>query len=98
VTGSASGTLPGKVHGTTTTEGASGRFVFVFEVSGGTLTGHGNGRVHFGSEGYASFSASLAIDHGTGRYAHVSGIGHAYGSENRYNHHATVQLLGNISY
>src|ERR1700704_634147 len=56
--GRASGTLPGTVHGTVTAMGTTGRFIFVFDVSGGAVTGHGSGQVHIGSSGYASFSAS----------------------------------------
>jgi|GEM_PF-1922268 len=97
-TGRARGTLPGTVHGTITVKGTAGRFVFTFNVSGGTLTGHGSGQVHIGGAGFASFSASMIIDHGTGRYHNVSGSGHAYGTEDRLNHKATVQLVGNIRY
>jgi hypothetical protein len=96
--GPATGALPGKVH-VRFTVGASvtGTFVF-YPRSGGSITGHGSARLH--STGtYSSFGGTLAVSHGTGRYAHAHGSGGLYGTVNRRaNDTLVVQTTGKISY
>jgi hypothetical protein len=94
--GSASGTLPGwlKVRfdvGPTVTA------KFVIYTNGGTIQGHGAGRLH--SAGlYSTFGGWLQINGGTGRYAHARGSGGLYGAINRRDDSLTIQTTGRISF
>jgi hypothetical protein len=95
--GPATGALPGKVKvrfdvGTSIT----GSFVF-YPSGGGSITGHGSARLH--STGtYSSFGGTLAVSHGTGRYAHAHGSGGLYGAVNRRTNALVVQTTGKLSY
>jgi hypothetical protein len=94
--GKATGTLPGsmRVHlnlGTT----FSGTFTIY--ASGGSIEGHGNATPH-GSGTYESFSGTLAVTGGTGRYAHAHGRGGLYGTFDRDNYALVIKTKGSLTY
>jgi hypothetical protein len=94
--GTAHGTLPGSVHaecdlGTTFTASVT------IYTSAGTIRGHGSATPH-ASGIYESFSGTLTITGGTGRYAHAHGHAGLYGLFNRRTYALTVQTTGSLSY
>jgi hypothetical protein len=94
--GHANGTLPGRTRVQLTVATiVTARFTIY--VHGGSITGHGSARLHPGLHEYDSFGGSLVVTHGTGRYAHASGSGQLYGTINRSNHDAVVQVIGQLN-
>jgi hypothetical protein len=94
--GKATGTLPGsmRVHlnlGTT----FSGTFTIY--ASGGSIHGHGSATPH-GSGTYESFSGTLTVTGGTGRYAHAHGRGGLYGTFDRDNYALVIKTTGSLTY
>jgi hypothetical protein len=94
--GKATGTLPGsmRVHlnlGTTFTG------TFTIHASGGSIEGHGSAAPH-GSGTYESFSGTLTVTGGTGRYAHARGHGGLYGTFDRDNYALVIETTGSLSY
>lgn len=95
--GNAAGALPGKVKARfDVSTSIIGSFVF-YPRGGGSITGHGSARLHF-TGAYSSFGGTLAVNHGTGRYAHARGRGALYGIMNRRTNAMTVQTTGQLSY
>jgi hypothetical protein len=94
--GSATGSLPGKMHAQLKVEGTfSG--TFVLSTSGGTLKGRGLAKPS-GSGRYESFHGSLVVTGGTGRFAHAHGTAGLFGVFDRVKFQVTVQTTGSISY
>jgi hypothetical protein len=94
--GKATGTLPGsmRVHlnlGTTFTGS------FTIYASGGSIEGHGSATPH-GSGTYESFSGTLTVTGGTGRYAHAHGHGGLYGTFDRSNYALVIKTTGSLTY
>jgi hypothetical protein len=94
--GNAAGALPGRmrVHlnvGTT----FSGSFTIY--ASGGSIRGHGSAAPH-GSGTYESFSGTLTVTGGTGRYARAHGHGGLYGTFDRENYALVIKTTGSLSY
>jgi hypothetical protein len=95
--GPTTGALPGKaraqfVVGTS----VNGSFTF-YPRGGGSITGHGSARLH--STGtIASFSGSLSVSHGTGRYTHAHGSGGFDGTVTRRTDALTIKTTGRLSY
>ena len=98
--GKATGTLPGTVstrldinveEGTATSS-------FTFHLRGGSLTGHASGSASPGRGGWESFSGTMLLTSGTGRFAHASGRGKMYGALYRRNDRLKVQTLGTLHY
>jgi hypothetical protein len=94
--GRATGTLPGKmrVHldvGTTFTG------TFTIYESGWSIQGHGSATPH-GSGTYESFSGSLTVTGGSGRYAHAHGRGGLYGTFDRESYALVIETTGSLSY
>lgn len=94
--GKATGTLPGRmrVHldlGTTFTG------TFTIYASGGSIEGHGIATPH-GSGTYESFSGTLTVTGGSGRYAHAHGHGGLYGTFDRDNYALVIKTTGSLSY
>lgn len=93
--GAATGTLPGKAKVSLTIATTTATSKFTLYPRGGSISGSGTVRLHTGgSVAYASFSGSLRVGHGTGRYAHVSGAGNMYGVLNRENSSTKVEVIG----
>ncbi len=94
--GKATGTLPGsmRVHlnlGTTFTGS------FTIYASGGSIEGHGSATPH-GSGTYESFSGTLTVTGGTGRYVHAHGRGGLYGTFDRENYALVIKTTGSLTY
>jgi len=94
--GKATGTLPGsmRVHldlGTTFTG------TFTIYASGGSIEGRGSATPH-GSGTYESFSGTLTVTGGSGRYAHARGHGRLYGTFDRDNYALVIQTTGSLTY
>jgi hypothetical protein len=96
-TGTATGTLPGSMQARANI-GATVSGSFTIDVrGGGSISGHGTASLH--SSGiYASFSGSLTITGGTGRYAHAHGHAGLYGTFDRESYALVVQTTGTLSY
>lgn len=95
--GNATGALPGKIKARfDVSTSITGSFVF-YPRGGGSITGHGSAQLH--STGtYSSFGGTMAVNHGTGRYAHARGRGALYGIMSRRTNAMTVQTTGKLSY
>lgn len=94
--GKATGTLPGnmRVHldlGTTFTG------TFTIYTSRGSIQGHGSATPH-GSGTYESFSGTLTVTGGSGRYAHAHGRGGLYGTFDRDNYALVIKTTGSLTY
>jgi hypothetical protein len=94
--GRATGTLPGnmRVHlnlGTTFTGS------FTIYASGGSIEGRGSATPH-GSGTYESFSGTLTVTGGTGRYVHAHGRGGLYGTFDRENYALVIKTTGSLTY
>jgi hypothetical protein len=94
--GKATGTLPGsmRIHlnvGTTFTGN------FTIYASGGSIEGHGNATPH-GSGTYESFSGTLTVTGGSGRYAHARGHGGMSGTFDRGNYALVIKTTGSLTY
>jgi hypothetical protein len=63
----------------------------------GIIRGHGTATPH-ASGIYESFSGTLTITGGTGRYAHAHGHAGLYGLFNRRTYNLIVQTTGTLSY
>ncbi len=100
--GNATGTLPGKAKVSLTltiAAAAAATSSFTIYPSGGSIAGNGRIRTHLSTSGrYESFSGSLSVDHGTGRYAHAFGMGNIYGVLDRRHDNAEVQVIGTLRY
>lgn len=94
--GKASGALPGsmRVH---LNVGTTFSGTFTIYASGGSIEGHGSAMPH-GSGTYESFSGTLTVTGGTGRYAHAHGRGGLYGTFNRDNYALVVKTTGSLTY
>lgn len=94
--GKATGKLPGnmRVHlnlGTTFTGD------FTIYTRGGSIHGHGSARPH-GSGTFESFSGTLTVTGGTGRYIHAHGHGGLYGTFDRDNYALVIKTTGSLTY
>ena len=97
--GKAEGALPGKMRVRLDTN-VPFRASFTLRTPAGTLTGHGSANPceQKCSGHYESFSGSLVIDGGSGRYAHARGRGGLYGVFDRETYGVEVQTTGTLSY
>ena len=93
--GTAHGTLPGRVRAECDLGATFAAKVTIY-TSAGTIQGHGTATPH-ASGIYESFSGTMTITGGTGRYAHAHGHAGLYGVFNRRSYALTVQLIGSLS-
>jgi hypothetical protein len=70
---------------------------FVTYTRYGTIIGHGSATPH-GSGTYESFSGTLVVTGGSGRYAHAHGTAGLYGTFDRDNYAFVVQTTGTLLY
>jgi hypothetical protein len=94
--GQATGSMPGRVRVRLTVGSNTVNSSFTIYLHGGSISGRGSARLNVGHGAYASFGGSLSVTHGTGHYAHVSGSGGLYGTINRTNDSAVVQVVGHL--
>jgi hypothetical protein len=94
--GTARGTLPGKVIAKCD---LGDPFLANVTIStpDGIIRGHGTATPH-ASGIYESFSGTLIITGGTGRYTHAHGHAGLYGLFNRRTYNLIVQTTGSLSY
>ncbi len=94
--GSATGTLPGAmtVH---LDVGATFTGSFEIATASGAIYGHGSATPH-GSGAYESFSGTLTVTGGTGRYRHAHGTAGLYGTFSRSSYALVIQTTGDLSY
>jgi hypothetical protein len=71
---------------------------FTIHTSGGTIAGHGTGKLHPGKGGYDSFGGTCAVTHGSGRFRGASGACGLYGSIYRVDDSLRVQVTGKLRY
>jgi hypothetical protein len=94
--GQTSGTLPGKMRAHVDV-GSTFSGSFTTYTRYGTITGHGTATPH-GSGTYESFSGTLVVSGGSGRYAHAHGTAGLYGTFDRDNYAFVVQTTGTLLY
>jgi hypothetical protein len=94
--GTAHGTLPGSVIAKCNL-GATFVANVTIATQAGVIRGHGTATPH-ASGIYESFSGTLTIIGGTGRYAHAHGHAGLYGLFNRRTYNLIVQTTGSLSY
>jgi hypothetical protein len=97
--GSASGTINGTIyiHLNLSSQTRVSAEVNIYP-SGGSLSGYGSASYHVVGA-YASFSGTLSITRGTGKYAHARARGLRFsGSIKRVNDATTVAVSGPLSY
>jgi hypothetical protein len=94
--GAATGALPGHMRAQLDV-GSVFTGTCTIYTSGGTITGRGRATPH-GTGRYQSFSGSLQIIGGTGRYAHAHGRTGLYGTFDRRTFSLVIQTTGAISY
>jgi hypothetical protein len=94
--GLARGALPGLMHAVLTV-GALFTGSCTIHASSGSITGHGVATPH-GTGRYQSFSGSLYVTGGTGRYRHIHGRTGLYGTLDRRTFALVVQTTGRLSY
>lgn len=94
--GAASGALPGHMRAQLEV-GSVFTGTCTIYTSGGTITGHGRATPH-GSGRYQSFSGTLTITGGSGRYAHAHGRTGLYGTFDRRTFALVIQTSGRIAY
>ncbi len=95
-TGRVRGTLPGsmRVHMVIS---ATFSGSFTIYASGGSISGRGSATPK-GSGVYESFSGSLHVTGGSGRFRHATGTASLYGTFNRNNYALVIQTLGTLRY
>lgn len=94
--GTATGKLPGTVKATLKL-GATVTATYTIDTHAGNIIGRGSGTLH-GTGLYASFSGSITVTHGTGRYVHAHGTGGLSGEINRDTYAITVHTSGTLDY
>ena len=94
--GQTTGTLPGKMRAHVDV-GSTFTGNFTTYTRYGTIIGHGTATPH-GSGIYESFSGTLVVTGGSGRYAHAHGTAGLYGTFNRRNYAFVVQTTGTLLY
>lgn len=94
--GRASGTLPGTMH-VRFSIGATFTGSFRIYAAGGTISGHGAATPK-GAGTYESFSGSLRVTGGSGRYRRAHGRARLYGVFDRNNYALVVQTVGTLYY
>jgi hypothetical protein len=99
--GTATGTLPGRLHVQFVYTGTSLTVTAQFSVTGNgwSITGHGTGTLSSPNNPTPSFHGPLTITGGSGRYAGAHANGELFGVFYRRDHYAlTVQTLGELHY
>lgn len=96
--GRASGNLPGTVEIAMTLGNQTATSTFTIHTTGGTIAGHGTGKLHPGTGGYDSFGGTCAVTHGSGRFRGASGVCGLYGSIYRVEDSLRVQVTGKLRY
>jgi hypothetical protein len=94
--GTATGTIPGSMK-VRFSLGTTMKGSFTIYTKAGSISGHGEATPH-GSGVIESFSGSIVVTAGTGRYKHAHGHANLYGTFNRNSYALVVQTAGTLSY
>lgn len=94
--GPVTGALPGRMRAVVST-GSQVSGSFDITTRAGRIYGRGTATPH-GSGRYQSFSGTLTITGGSGRYAHAAGHAGLYGTFDRRTYALVVQTTGRFSY
>lgn len=94
--GAAHGTLPGNMYARLTI-GATFNATFAIHTRNGTIDGHGSAQPH-GTGLQESFSGTITITGGTGRYKHAHGHARLSGTFNRRTYAIMLKTSGSLSY
>jgi hypothetical protein len=94
--GKATGTIPGSMRAQVEI-GATISGDFTIYTRGGSIKGHGVATPHGGGI-YESFSGSVTVTGGTGRFVHAHGQTGLYGTFDRNTYALTIQTTGTLSY
>jgi hypothetical protein len=94
--GPVTGALPGSMRAVLNTGSV---FVghFTIHTHGGSIEGRGEATRH-GSGRYQSFSGSITLTGGSGRYSHAHGRAGLYGTFDRRTYAMVIQTTGRLSY
>ena len=97
--GRASGTIPGtvRVHFLYNGDPDVSAQITIYGQHG-TIEAHGSGRLSSPTNPNPSFSGTLTITGGAGRYSHAHGSGKLYGVFHRRSYGMTVQTRGTLHY
>lgn len=94
--GPVTGALPGTMRAVLTTGDVfSGSFAI--HTNGGTIDGHGRATTH-GSGRYQTFSGSITVTGGNGRYTHAHGRTGLSGTFDRRTYAIVIHTTGTLSY
>lgn len=94
--GAASGVLSGSMHAKLTV-GSTFSGSFTIDTRDGSVTGHGSARPH-GTGRYQSFSGTLYVTGGSGKYEHIHGKTQLYGTFDRRTFDVILHTRGRLSY
>jgi hypothetical protein len=94
--GPVTGALPGSMHAVLTT-GTTFAGTFTIHTHGSTINGRGNATTH-GSGRYQSFSGTIIITGGNGRYSHAHGHTALSGTFDRRTYAITIKTTGSLTY
>jgi hypothetical protein len=95
--GTATGTIKGAIYIHLNVESKRVTAEVNIYPSGGSLTGYASASYHTGTTN-ASFSGTMSITRGSGRYAHARATGlHFTGSIRRIDDYTTVEVSGKLS-
>ena len=94
--GPVTGALPGSMRAVIDTGNVfTGNFTI--RTHGGTIEGNGRATPH-GAGRYQSFSGTITLTGGTGRYSHAHGRAGLYGTFDRRTYAMVIQTTGRFSY
>jgi hypothetical protein len=77
--------------------GATFTGTFIFFTRGGQIKGHGSAKPH-GSGRFESFSGTVIVNGGTGRYVHAWGHAPMHGTFDRKTYNVTIHTGGTFHY
>ncbi len=90
------GALPGTMRAVLTT-GVVFSGSFTIHTNGGSIDGHGRATLH-GAGRYQSFSGSITVTGGSGRYSHAHGRTGLSGTFDRRTYATVIKTTGTLSY
>ncbi len=94
--GPVTGALPGSMRAVLTT-GVVFSGSFTIHTDGGSIDGHGRATTH-GAGRYQSFSGSITVTGGSGRYSHAHGRTGLAGTFDRRTYAMVIKTTGTLSY
>jgi phage gpG-like protein len=97
--GRATGTFPGTVKVRFSYDGEpTVNARFTISGAGGSVSARGTARLNSLTSLTPSFTGTMTVTGGSGRYAHIHGSGGLYGVYSRHSYGLTVQAVGKLPY